>query len=163
MLATAAWGRLSPSGAASFTGSVDRYRLDARGYKRIYRQNVLALHAEYDTASAALPAYEQWLLGGTTLRGTSSGAFAGDKRLIWSAELRVPFSSPLSTGRTGFNVFMDGGSTAAHGQRLTDQPRYRGVGAGLWLTAAIINLNFDVAHSLDGKGTRIHFGTGFTF
>lgn len=163
ILATAAWSRLNPLGAASFLSSIDRYRLDARGYKRLFHQNVLAVRAEYDTASAPLPPYEQWLLGGTSLRGTPAGEFVGDKRLIWSAEVRVPFSSPLSTGRTGFNVFVDGGSTAKYGERLADQPRYRGVGAGLWLTAAIINLNFDVAHSLDGKGTRIHFGTGFTF
>jgi outer membrane protein assembly factor BamA len=163
ILATAAWGRLNPLGNASFASSIDRYRLDARGYKRLFGQNVIALRAEYDTASAALPPYEQWLLGGTTLRGTRSGALAGDKRLLWSAELRVPFSSPLSTGRTGFNVFVDGGSTATFGQRLADAPRYRGVGGGLWLTAAFINLNVDVAHAIDGKGTRVHFGTGFTF
>jgi outer membrane protein assembly factor BamA len=163
VLATAAWSRLNPIGAASFEDGVDRYRLDARGYKRLFRQNVIAVRAEYDTSSAPLPAYEQWLLGGSSLRGTRSGELAGDTRLLWSAELRFPFSSPLSTGRTGFNIFVDGGSMALHGQRLADQPQYRGVGGGLWLTAAVLSLNLDVAHSLDGKGTRVHFGTGFSF
>ena len=87
----------------------DRYRLDGRGYKRVYRQAVIAMHAQYDTASAPLPPYEQWLLGGDSLRGTRAGTAAGDKRLFGSVELRVPFSSPLSTGRVGFNVFMDAG------------------------------------------------------
>ena len=32
-----------------------------------------------------------------------------------------------------------------------------------WLIAAIIQLNFDVSRSIDGKSTRFHFGTGFTF
>jgi hypothetical protein len=39
----------------------------------------------------------------------------------------------------------------------------RGAGAGLFLVAAIVRLNLDVAHSLDGHGTRVQFGTGFSF
>lgn len=163
VLATVAWNRLHPADAASFASSIDRYRVDARGYKRLFGQNVLAVRGEYDTASSPLPPYEQWILGGSSLRGTPAGAYVGDKRLLWSAELRVPFSSPLSTGRTGFNVFFDGGATALYGERLRDRKRYRGAGAGVWLTVAILDLNLDVARSLDGQGTRIHFGTGFTF
>lgn len=164
VLAAAAWSRLHPIGAASFGGnSVDRYRLDARGYKRLFRQNVIAVRAQYDTASAPLPLYEQWLLGGSNLRGTAAGSYAGDKRFLWSAELRVPFSSPLSQGRVGFNLFVDGGATARHGQKIFDAPRYRGVGGGLFLTFAVINLNLNVARSLDNRRTRVHFGTGFTF
>jgi outer membrane protein assembly factor BamA len=165
VLASAAWSRLNAIGATSFGPgrSIDRYRLDARGYKRLFRQNVLAVRVGYDTASAPLPLYEQWLLGGSNLRGTRGGEFAGDKRFGWSAELRMPFSSPLSTGRTGFNVFMDGGATAPYGARIFDAPRQRSAGAGVWLTAAIFSLNFDVARSLDGRKTRVHFGTGFSF
>ena len=160
---TATWARLGPIGTASFTSPIDRYRIDARGYKRLFGNTVLAVRAEFDTASAPLPGYEQWLLGGSTLRGTPAGEFAGDKRLVSSAELRVPFSSPLSAARVGFNVFFDAGATAAYGERLLDRHLYRGFGGGLWLTAAILNLNVHVAHSPDGKGTRAHFGTGFSF
>ena len=164
VLASAAWSRLDPIGAASFGGdAIDRYRLDARGYKRIFRQTVIAVRAQYDTASAPLPPYEQWLLGGSNLRGTSAGAYAGDKRFLWSAEVRVPFSSPLSQGRLGFNAFMDGGSIARHDEDIFDAPRYRSVGAGLFLNFAVINLNLNVARSLDDKRTRVHFGTGFSF
>jgi outer membrane protein assembly factor BamA len=163
ILAAVAWSRLNPAAGASFVSAIDRYGLDLRGYKRLFRQTVLAVRAEYDTASSALPVYEQWLLGGSNLRGSDAGAYAGDKRLIWSAEVRVPFSSPLHTGRTGFNVFVDGGATARIGERVTDRPQRRGVGAGLWLTAAVISLNANIAHSLDGSGTRFQFGTGFTF
>jgi outer membrane protein assembly factor BamA len=166
VLASAAWNRLHAIGAASFStsaSSIDRYRFDARGYKRLFGQNVLAGRVEYDTASAALPAYDQWLLGGSSLRGTRAGAFAGDQRFLWSTELRVPFSSPLSAARVGVNVFMDGGYTAAQGQRIFDQPHHRSAGAGLWLTAAIFSLNLDVACSIDGRHTRVHFGTGFSF
>src|SRR5436189_33392 len=83
-----------PIGPTSFGSSIDRYEYHASGFKRLFGQNVLGLRAEYDTASAPLPLYEQWLLGGSSLRGVSSKAYAGDKRLLWTAEVRVPFSSP---------------------------------------------------------------------
>ena len=166
VLVTAGWSRLHPIGLAKLGGagaSVDRYRLDARGFKRLLGQNVIAVRAEYDTSSGPLPQYEQWLLGGSSLRGVRSGVYAGDQRFLWSAELRVPFSSPLSVGRVGFNVFMDGGATAVHGERIWDQPRHKSAGAGLFLIAAVMQLNVDVSRSIDGKSTRFHFGTGFTF
>ena len=143
--------------------TVGRYTLDGRGYKRLIGQAVVAVHAQYDAADAPLPPYEQWLLGGALLRGARAGTDAGDKRLIGSAELRVPFSSPLSAGRVGFTAFMDAGAAAAYGQALGDAPTRHGIGAGLFLVAPFIRLNLDVAHSLDGFGTRVHFGTGFTF
>jgi outer membrane protein assembly factor BamA len=155
----AGWSRLNLSG----TPDVNRYRLDGRGYKRLYRQAVLAVRTEYDTADAPLPDYEQWLLGGSSLRGTRAGTFAGDKRLLGSAELRVPFSSPLSTGRLGVTAFMDAGITAPYGQHLSDATTYRSAGGGVFLIVPFISLNLDVAHSLDGYGTRVHFSTGFTF
>jgi outer membrane protein assembly factor BamA len=155
----AGWSRLNLGGAPD----VNRYRLDGRGYKRLYRQAVIAVRTEYDTADAPLPDYEQWLLGGSSLRGTRAGAFAGDKRLLGSAELRVPFSSPLSTGKLGVTAFMDAGITAPYGQRLSDATTYRSAGAGVFLIVPFISLNLDVAHSLDGYGTRVHFSTGFTF
>ncbi|HEY7055474.1 MAG TPA: BamA/TamA family outer membrane protein, partial [Vicinamibacterales bacterium] len=159
VLLSAGWDRLN----LSSTPDINRYRLDARGYKRLVGQAVLAVHAQYDTADAPLPPYEEWLLGGSNLRGTRAGTFVGDTRLLGSAELRVPFSSPLSTGRVGFTAFMDAGITAPHGQRLGDAPTYRGAGAGLFLVVPFISLNLDVAHSLDGYGTRVHFSTGFSF
>ena len=165
VFASVRWQRLNPLGATTFAAdALDKYRFDARGFKRLFGQNVVALHAQYDTASAPLPPYEQWLLGGSSLRGLSAGALVGDQRLIWSAELRMPFSSPLNVvGRTGFNVFFDGGKVAAHGESIGRAPLFRGVGGGLFINAAILNLNFEVAHSLDGRGTKFHFGTGFTF
>jgi outer membrane protein assembly factor BamA len=164
VLASARWSRLHPIGAASFGAeAIDRYSLDARGYKRLFRQNVLAVHAHYDTASAPLPPYEQWLLGGTSVRGLDAGTAAGDQRFYWAAEVRVPFTAPLNTGRLGATVFMDGGLTARHGERLAGAPSWRSAGAGMWASIALLRLNLDVAHSLDGLGTRVHFGTGFTF
>src|SRR5207248_6063623 len=126
ILTSVTWNRLHPLGSTAFglTGDgVDRYRFDARGFKRLFGQNVFAVRAEYDTASGPLPQYEQWLLGGSSLRGVTSGKYAGDRRLIWSAELRAPFSSPLSVGRAGYNVLLDGGAMAPYGEAIRDQPR----------------------------------------
>ena len=165
VLASAAWNRLNAIGPASFRASgssIDRYRVEARGYQRLFRQHVFAARLAYDTASAPLPGYERWLLGGSSLRGTAAGAFAGDKRLLWSTELRAPISSPLSTGRLGFNVFFEGGYTASFGQRIFDEPHHRSAGGGVWLTLAIVSLNLDIARSIGGR-TRVHFGSGFSF
>jgi outer membrane protein assembly factor BamA len=153
-----AWNRLN----LTETG-INRYRVDASGFKRVIRQAVFAVHAQYDTADAALPAYERWLVGGSNLRGTPAGTLAGDKRLLGAAELRVPFDSPLSTGRVGFTVFMDAARTSLFGESLSDAHTYRGAGAGVFLVVPFITLNLDVAHSLDGYGTRVHFSTGFSF
>ena len=143
---------------------IGRMRLDGRGYKRLFGQTVIAVRAQYDRADAPLPAYEEWLLGGgSTVRGFRAGSFAGDRRLVSSAEVRVPFSSPLSVGRMGFTVFYDAGIIAPFGTAFRDAPVHRGAGAGLFLLAPLINLNLSVARGLDGHGTRVHFGTGFSF
>ena len=164
VFARAAWNRLHPAGGTVFAASsLDEYRFDVRGFKRLYGQTVIAVRAEYDTASAPLPAYEDWLLGGSSVRGLAAGTFAGDQRLLWSAEVRIPFTSRLNIGRTGFNVFVDGGRVAAHGEAIGRATEYRGAGAGLFINAAVLNVNFEVASSLDGRGTRFRFGTGFSF
>jgi outer membrane protein assembly factor BamA len=167
VLAQARWSRLIAIGSTAFGpsgSSIDRYMLDGRGYKRLFGQNVLAVRAEYDTASAPLPPYEQYLLEGWQLRGTRAGAFAGDKRFIWSAEVRMPLSSRLDTiGRSGLNVFIDGATTAQYGQRILDQREQHGVGAGAWAIFTVLQFNVEVARSLEGRGTRLQFGTGFSF
>jgi outer membrane protein assembly factor BamA len=158
------WSRLN--GVSSTSGGADgtnRYEIDLRGYKRLYRTIVFAARTEYDTASGPLPLDEQYLAGGWNLRGTRAGLLAGDRRLLWSGELRVPFTTPLSTARTGVVMFVDGGAAVPHGASLRHAPPERGAGAGLFLVAAVVRLNVDVAHSLDGHGTRVQFGTGFSF
>ena len=164
VLLRARWSRLN--GVSAGLGGVDgtnQYELDARGYKRLYRTIVFAARVEYDTASAPLPLDERYLLGGWQLRGTRAGLLAGDKRLLWSGELRVPFTTPLSSARTGVVAFIDGGAIAPFGASVRHAPVERGAGAGLFLVAAVVRLNLNVAHSLDGRGTRVQFGTGFSF
>jgi len=160
------WKRLHSIGDTSFSAAgdaIDKTTYDLRGFKRLFGQNVLALHLQYDTANAVLPQYEQPLIEGFYVRSAPTGTFAGDKRLLWSGEVRIPISSPLSTGRLGVNVFYDAGTVAPFGQSVLKPKPIDGVGAGVWMIFTVIQLNFNVAHSLDGTGTRFNFGTGFSF
>jgi outer membrane protein assembly factor BamA len=160
------WTRFHAIGVTTFSAngdSVDKVTYDARGYKRLFKQNVFAARVRYDTSSGVLPPYEQPLLEGANVRSAESGELVGDKRLLWSAELRMPISSPLSTGRLGFSAFYDAGAVAPYGQSVSHQTFQRGAGAGAWLIFTVIQLNLDVAHSFNGQGTRVHFGTGFSF
>jgi len=163
----AAWTSLNVDGSARVNEASDRinrYTLDGRGYLRVFRQVVLAGRARYSTADAPLPIYERWLIGGSeTLRGFHTGAFEGDKALVTSAELRMPITSVLNGSKLGLNVFVDAAKTTDYGRSLDDARWERGAGAGVFLIAAIVRLNLDVARSLDGGGTRVHFGTGFGF
>src|SRR4029079_17736637 len=144
--AAAGWTRLDAIGDTRTLwsrASIDRYRLEARGFKRLFGQTVAAARAEYDASSSALPPYEQFLLGGSSLRGLDAGELAGDTRVLWGVELRVPFSSPLDGGRLGAKAFLDGGTVAPRGAKIADQPMYRGAGGGLFMGFKVIQLHFD--------------------
>ena len=91
-----------------------------------------------------------------------AGFEAGDSLAAVSAELRYPLTSPLRVGRFGLKAFVDAGTVWSAGQRLKDQPFNRGVGGGLYLGAAAIIMNLDVAWPEEGK-PRAHFGLGVTF
>ena len=97
------------------------------------------------------------------MRGAHAGVLAGDRRFSGAPSCGCRSTSPLDGARTGFNVFLDGGEAAPSGAPLAHAAIERGAGGGVFLIAAVIRLNLDVAHSLDGQGTRVQFGTGFTF
>jgi outer membrane protein assembly factor BamA len=142
---------------------INRYTVDGRGYLRLFGQPVLAARALYQRADAPLPLHERWLIGGSsTLRGRRTGEFNGDKTLATSVELRVPITSVISGAKLGLNVFYDAAKVTDFGLRLEDAAWDRSAGAGVFLIAAIVKLNLDVAKAFDG-GTRVHFGTGFSF
>ncbi|MGH9314255.1 MAG: BamA/TamA family outer membrane protein [Vicinamibacterales bacterium] len=148
-------------------GPVNRYRADARGFVPLIRQSVLALRVYRESADAPLASYERSLLGGATdqrgtLRGFRAGSASADNLFVTSAEIRVPITSPLSVGRLGVNVFFDAGAAYDDGAKLTDARFFRGVGAGVWFSVAVVKLNLDVARGL-GEGTRVHLSSGFTF
>jgi outer membrane protein assembly factor BamA len=157
--ARAALDRLHFSGGES----IDRTDLDARGYLGLIGQTVLVVRAQRQDADRPLPPYLQPMLGGIrNLRGFKAGSAVGDTLVAGSTELRVPLTSPLSIGRFGVSAFVDVGTVYPKGERLRDQMLDRGVGGGVWLSAAVFRLSLVVAHGIGGD-TRVHVGTNVSF
>jgi outer membrane protein assembly factor BamA len=150
-----------------FPGSrrVARWSSDVRGYVGLIGSSVLAVRAASVRASDALPAYEQALLGGTSmLRGYEFGYRADDNLAVMSAEIRVPVTSPLTVGRFGVKAFVDAGTVYPSAAKLGQQVFDRGVGAGLFVTATVLRAGLDIAWPQTGSGKpRWHFGLGVTF
>lgn len=145
---------------------IPRWTTDARGYLGLFGSTVLALRATASVAGDPLPPYEQPLLGGvSTLRGYAFGFRAGDNLAALSAEVRVPFTSPLYMGKFGVKGFVDAGTVYPSGAKLSDQPFDRGVGGGAFITWAVIRMGLDVAWPVTGdrRKPRWHFGLGVTF
>jgi outer membrane protein assembly factor BamA len=143
---------------------INRFTGDARGYLRVFRQSVVAGRLLYSTSDAPLPRYERLLVGGAyTLRGWDAGAFDGDRMLVTSVEARVPLTSVISGGKIGVMGFFDAAKAIEQQQTFKGKTWQRGAGGGLFLIAAIVKLNFYVAHGLDGGGTRVHLASGFSF
>ena len=154
------WSALNVGGA----DRINRYETDARGYVRVIRQAVAAARVQYFTSDATLPPYERLLLGGSpNLRGFGTGTFVGDRMVVTSAELRVPLTSVLNGAKLGVSTFIDVSKIADFGARLKDADWHRGAGAGVFIIAPLVKLNFDIAHGFDGGGTRLNLGTGFSF
>lgn len=154
--------RLTPNGGTA-RDPFTRTSIDANAYLGLIRQVVLLGRVVRHDASVSQPAYFKYLLGGTSnLRGFEAGAFAGDTLVAGTLELRMPFTSPLSVGKTGLRVFADAGTAYDKGQRYEDQTLQRGYGAGLFFNAAVFQMTIDVAHG-KGAGTRFRVGGGFSF
>ena len=155
----AAVERLSVAGHPA---AVLRPSVDAQAFKGVGGQAVLAARVLYEGASAPLPPYERSLLGGLgTLRGWKFAARVGDSLLAASIELRLPLSSPLATGKTGFLLFYD---TAAVWNAGSARDQWlEGVGVGVFVDLPVIgSVRFDVGHDLRG-GVVVHSVAGFGF
>ena len=140
-----------------------RTELEARGYIGVGGQRVLVLRGLREGVDRSAPPYYRWLLGGDrNLRGFRAGTAVGDTLVAGSAELRAPISSPLRVAKVGVNIFVDTGVAYDKGRRLSDQSFKTGAGAGVWLTAAVLQVHLDVAHGFH-SGTRAHFGLGLAF
>ena len=143
--------------------TIDRVRLDGRGYLGLLGQQVLVLRAVRQDVSEPVPPYLRSLLGGwSSLRGFKAGAFTGDTLVAGSLELRIPLNSPLDAGTVGVSAFVDAGSAYDNGQRLADQRVRTGIGGSAWMAIAAFRMSFSVAHGR-GSGTRVNFGGGLTF
>jgi outer membrane protein assembly factor BamA len=144
-------------------GKATRKTADLQGFLGLIGQPVLSVRGLFVTSKDPLPRYEHALLGGSsTLRGFDAGFQANDNLGLFSAELRIPFTSPLDIGRTGVKLFSDWGATYAAGEKLKDQTLHNGYGAGLYFQMTILSMGFDIARSDTGH-TRFMFDLGVTF
>jgi hemolysin activation/secretion protein len=158
VLARASWERLSPR-----TGAFDILDIDVSGFLGFVGRSVLVAHGRRRDANRALPPYEQAMIGGAaSVRGVAAGSAVGDTLTAGSLELRVPLTSPIRFGRAGISVFADAATVYDEGARLRDQRFERGVGAGLWFSAAFARVGVAVARGI-GHGTRLHLTTNLTF
>jgi outer membrane translocation and assembly module TamA len=151
-----------------FDGGTDVTRLgtDVRGYVGLFGSAVLALRAHNIYSADPIPPFEQALLGGTAnLRGFDFGYRAGDNLAAFSAELRVPLTSPLFVGKFGVKGFFDAGTVYASGEKLREQAFDRGVGGGVFMSWAVVRMGLDVAWPISTASNkpRWHFGLGVTF
>jgi outer membrane protein assembly factor BamA len=141
----------------------NRTDVDVRGYVGLIGQNVLIVRGLRSDSDQVLPPYLRPLLGGTgNLRGFRAGSAVGDTLVGASAELRLPITSPLSFGKAGFSAFLDTATVYDKGQHVRDRHFQRGVGAGVWLSAAFVRLDVYIAHGLGGS-TRAQFATSVLF
>lgn len=140
-----------------------RTELEADGYLGLYRAAVLVFGARREDISRSAPPFLKSVLGGASnLRGFRAGTAIGDTMVNGSAEVRIPLTSPLILAKLGTSIFIDAGTAYDKGQHLRDRTLKRGVGGGVWATAALFRLSFVVAHGM-GAGTRVHFAAGLTF
>jgi len=143
--------------------TVNRTELEAHGYLGLFGQTILVASAKRQGADGSLPDYLKPLLGGpTTVRGFKTGADLGDSLVSGSLEMRIPLTSPLKLVKLGVSGFVDAGTAYDDGERFADQPLMRGVGGGVWVTAAFLRLNVAVAHGL-GASTRVHVNGNVAF
>jgi outer membrane protein assembly factor BamA len=144
--------------------SLNRTRVDARGYLGLFGQQILVARVLGEDVDRPAPLYMRSLLGGwSNLRGFEAGFRTGDTLLATSLEWRMPITSPLSSfGKMGVSVFVDWGTAYDHGQQLRDQKWDQGAGAAVWITITAFRMSVGVAHG-KGSGTRVNFGGGLTF
>jgi len=159
VFARASWERVDISPGPT----INRVRLDGRGYLGLLGQNVLAVRALREDSDRPQPPYLRSLLGGwCNLRGFEAGSFIGDTLVAGSAEFLVPLTSALHVGQLGVSAFVDTGTAYDEGQRLRDQTWRTGYGGSVWITFTVFRMSLAVAHGNDAS-TRVHFGGGFAF
>ena len=123
---------------------------------------MLALRAVTSQPKGSVPS--AGVAGGTDQRGYDFGYRAGDKLAAFSAEVRVPLTSPVRVGRFGVKGFVDTGTVYGSAQKLSDQHFDRGIGGGVFFTATVVRAGLDVAWPTDGSTQpRWHFDLGVTF
>ena len=157
--ARASWDRYALDGSDAYR----QYSVDLRGYAGFIGQSVVVGRVYRTASDQPVPPFLQPILGGMeNLRGFKAGTAVGDTLVAGSVEVRTPITSPLNIAKLGVSAFADIGTVYDHGARVSDQRFSKGIGGSVWVTAAFFRLNLAVAKAVGG-GTRVHFGTSFSY
>jgi outer membrane protein assembly factor BamA len=137
--------------------------IDASGYLGGPGTSIIVVRVFRDGVDQPLPPFLKVLRGReSTLRGFEAGTAAGDITAAGTIEVRMPINASLNIVKVGVRGFIDAATVYDVGEHLQDQRFDRGIGGGVFLTATVIRLSFDVAHASTG-GTRVAVNSGLSF
>ena len=155
------WSALHVAGS----NPVHRYNTDARGYLRVFRQNVIAGRVQYFDADGTLPPYERLLLGGASnLRGFRAGPFEADRMVVTSAEWRAPLTPVIRGAKLGDRrVHGCGTRRSNYGTQPCDVDWHRGAGRRALPHRAAGARSTSMWRTGSTSGTRVNISTGFSF
>jgi len=142
--------------------------LDFRGYIPHLHQNIIALQTRLSISSSPLPVYRRLHIGGGhTVRGTRTGAMAGDNIFLAGLEYRFPIvyeRSPLAGLHAGWAgvLFVDTGTAWYHAQSPLKTALLFSAGCGIHLIWDNFVLRFEYGNRGKGWGF-ITAGSGIKF
>lgn len=137
-----------------------RTYVDARHYRQVYGQSVLALGLLWEQMQGNVPFDELSAPDGSNhLRGLQKGRLRDRQQLVLQSELRFPIYGSFSG-----TAFVEGGKVGRYGGDLVDNAWHPAYGAGLrYQLQAERKLNFrlDLAWVDHGVGAAASFGEAF--
>ena len=144
--------------------AIDRYRFDARGFKRLVRAErdrrpCRVRHGVGAAAAIRAMAARRLEPARASSPGPSPATSGCSGRPSCACRSRRRSASAASASTSSWTA----ARSRLSARRISDAPLHKSGGAGFFLIAAVLQLNFEVSHSIDGKSTRFHFGTGFSF
>lgn len=132
-----------------------KYTIDDTVYKKIGRNQVLALRLGYGHSTSALPESAQYRIGGqNTLRGYRDDQFRGNSMVMGTVEIRFPVVNKIQGA-----IFTDFGGAWDNGWGPKNMKA--SVGFGLSVQTPVGPIRVDVGHG--SQGNRVHFTVGTSF
>ncbi len=132
-----------------------KYTFDDTVYRKIGRNQVLALRLGYGHATSSLPESAQYRIGGqNTLRGYRDDQFRGNSMVMGTIEIRFPVVNKVQGA-----IFTDFGGAWDNGWGPKNMKG--SVGFGLSVQTPVGPIRVDVGHG--SQGNRVHFTVGTSF
>ncbi|WP_297963666.1 outer membrane protein assembly factor [uncultured Anaerovibrio sp.] len=132
-----------------------KYTIDDSIYKKVGRNQIVALRNAYGHATSELSYFNKFRIGGQgTLRGYRDDQFRGNSMYVGSLEFRFPLANKIKGA-----VFTDWG--AAWNNGWTPKNFHASVGVGVMVETPVGPIRIDVGHG--SQGNRVHFNVGASF